>query len=430
MLTKLNLISERAKGDKQCKFNNLMHLLNSISLRYSFNNLKQNKAAGIDKVTAEKYEEKLGDNIANLLTKMRNMQYKPQAVRRVHIPKGDGRTRPLGIPTVEDKMVQYAFTKILEAIYENDFLDFSHGFRRGKSCHTALKQVDNLIMNNNITYVIDADIKGFFDNVNHDWMIRCIEERISDQKFIRYIKRFLKCGIMESDKITETTKGTPQGGVISPMLANIYLHYVLDLWFTKVMKNNCKGYVCMVRYCDDFIVCTELEEDANQIYIRLKERLQKFSLELSVEKTQIIKLKMNDTELEQKKYPKTFNFLGFTHYFGKSRKRKPVLKRKTEKKRFNRAITDLNEWLKLNKNRFNIKEIWETVCLKVAGHIRYYGVSDNINSLKKYLFKVGKLLYKWLNRRSHKKSFNWEQFNKCLKINPLPQALIYHCLYE
>ena len=430
MVTKLNLISKRAKEDKQCKFNNLVHLLNETSLQYSFDSLKRNKAAGIDKITTEKYGTELKNNLTNLISKMKSMSYRPQAVRRVHIPKGNGKTRPLGIPTVEDKLVQFAFTKILEAIYDNDFLDFSHGFRHGRSCHTALKQVDHLIMSNNINYVIDADIKGFFDNVNHDWMIKCLEQRISDRKFIRYIKRFLKSGIMEDGKYTKMEKGTPQGGVISPMLANIYLHYVLDLWFEKVVKKSCKGFVCMIRYCDDFIICTECEEDANQVYIWLKQRLLKFNLELSEEKTQIIQLERKSKESSANKYPRTFNFLGFTHYFGKSRKGKLVLKRKTEKKRFNKAISEINNWLKKCKNMIDIKEIWKLACLKMNGHLRYYGVSDNIRELDEYYRKVVSLLYKWLNRRSQRKSFNWKQFNEYCKLYPLPKPKIYHCLYS
>ena len=230
METKLSLISEIAEKDRKCKFNNLMHMLNVEGLKECFYLLKRDKASGVDKVTFAEYEKGLGTNLPNLVERMKRFSYRPQPVRRVYIPKSNGKQRPLGIPALEDKIVQMGIARILVAIYEVDFVDFSYGFRPRKNCHDALDRIDKIIMQNPINHVIDADIKGFFDNVNNDWMVRCLKERISDKSLLRYIVRFLKAGVMEEGKWYETEQGTPQGGIISPVLANIYLHYVLDLW--------------------------------------------------------------------------------------------------------------------------------------------------------------------------------------------------------
>jgi group II intron reverse transcriptase/maturase len=251
-----------------------------------------------------------------------------------------------------------------------------------------------------VGWVIDADIKGFFDNVNHEWMKRCVEQRVSDRKFVRYIMRTLKSGVMEGRARQETEKGTPQGGIISPVLANMYLHYVLDLWFEKRVKKGCSGYAAMVRYADDFIILVEQKEDAEQILVQLSERLAKFGLELSAEKTRIIRMSMK----QDGKDSGSFNFLGFTHYRGKSRWGKPKLSRKTEKKRFARSVRNAVNWLKLNRNGMLLEELWQKVSSIAAGHYRYFGVSDNMKSVYRYKRCVEKALLYWLNKRSQCKS--------------------------
>ena len=432
METKLTLIAKRAKEDRQCKFNNLMHLITRRSLTDCFHMLKRGKAPGIDQTTLEAYENNLEANLEDLMVRMKRMSYRPRPVRRVYIPKPDGKRRALGIPTVEDKLVQMAFARILEAMYEADFLDISYGFRKGRNCHQALARIDQAVMHKPVNAVIDADIQGFFDNVNHEWMQRCLEERISDRKFIRYVLRMLKSGVMEEGTFLQTDKGTPQGGVISPVLANIYLHHVLDLWFQYRIKKEVRGYVEMVRYCDDFIILVEYEEEAQQILRRLTERLSKFDLHLSEDKTRIVRFgwKAQKEHDEGGPKPGTFAFLGFTHYCGKGRKGSFKVGRRTEKKRFCRSVQSVKSWLKYNRNAVPLMELHARVSGMLMGHFRYYGVSDNSRSLQIFHHVVVKLLFKWVNRRSQRKSFSWDRFEDYLNRYPLPTPRIYHCLYH
>ena len=432
METQLNLISQKAKEDKGCKFNNLMHLINVASMRSSYRQLKKGKSPGIDGVTLEEYGIRLNENITEVLERMKRMSYTPQPVRRTYIPKANGGKRPLGIPAIEDKMVQMCFKRILETIYETDFQDNSYGFREGKSCHQALTQIDKSLMFKPVNYIIDADIKGFFDNVNHEWMERFLKERISDVKFIRYIKRFLQSGIMEEGKYQETERGTPQGGIVSPVLANIYLHYVLDRWFRNEIEKKSRGFVELVRYCDDFVIMAEKEEEAMGILTTLRKRLSRFSLELSEEKTRIIRFgRIALSEAEQRgEKPATFNFLGFTHYCCRSRKGKYKVSRRTEKKRFTRSLNKIKEYIRNNRNIVKLKILWESITRKLRGHYNYYGVSENFRSIQEFYHKVEKLLMKWLNRRSQKKSYTWEQFRMYLKRFPLPKPRIYKHFYQ
>lgn len=432
METKLNLISQMARKDKNCKFNNLIHLVNEESLKECFKRLDKDKASGIDRVTKEEYGKNLDENVKKLVSRMKQMSYRPQAVRRSYIPKGGGKLRPLGIPCLEDKMVQMAFTRILEAIYEVDFYDNSYGFRKGRSCHDALARLNSRLMVKPVNHIVDADIKGFFDNVSHDWLIRCLEVRVKDQKFIRYIVRFLKSGVMEDGKYHKTEKGTPQGGVISPVLANIYLHYVLDRWFILNVEDKCKGYTDLVRYCDDFIICTQHKHEAYRILELIKQRLRKFGLELSEEKTRIVEFGRFAAERMAKvgKRPETFNFLGFTHYCSRSRSGKFKVGRKTEKKRYSKGLKKIKEFVKSNRNRLKLEELWKRVNSMLIGHYRYYGVNENSRSLEKFRYEVRRILFKWLNRRSQRRSFDWESFELYLKRYPLPRPRIYRNLFE
>ena len=261
MFTKLSLITEIAKRDRRCKLNNLIHIPDDENLKECFKMLKKNKASGIDGVSIEEYNKNLNENVKDLVKRMKQLSFRPNPVRRVNIPKANGKQRALGIPTVEDKLVQMGISKILEAIYEVDFEDFSYGFRPGKSCHSALDKLNKVIMTKPINHIVDADIKGFFDNIDHKWMVKFLEHRISDKMLIRYIGRFLKSGIMEDGKLIMSEKGTPQGGIISPILANVYLHYVLDIWISRIIKKKCRGVVEIVRYADDFVICVQYKDE-------------------------------------------------------------------------------------------------------------------------------------------------------------------------
>lgn len=431
MDTKLSLITEIAERDSNCKLGNLIHMLNEKSLKESYKLLKKGKATGVDEVSMEDYEKNLDANVQDLLKRMKTFSYIPQPVRRVYIPKANGKQRPLGIPAVEDKLVQAGISKILEAIYEVDFLDFSYGFRPKRSCHDALNRLDKVIMTNPINHIIDADIKGFFDNVDHKWLVKFLEHRISDKSLIRYIVRFLKSGIMEEGNQYNTTKGTPQGGIISPILANIYLHYVLDLWVEEIVKKKCRGVVEIIRYADDFVICVQYKDEAESILKALKQRFNKFGLELSEEKTKIVAFGRYAEENASRKNdrPGNFEFLGFTHFNDKTRRGYYKVGRKTSRKKFKSKMQEMNTWLKSIRNKVKAKEWWKVLSAKLRGHFQYYGVSGNYVSISMYYSKTIKFVHKWINRRSQKKKYNWKKFNAYLDRYKLPQPKIHHNFY-
>ncbi|GAF24855.1 retron-type reverse transcriptase [Moorella thermoacetica Y72] len=318
MTTKLARIAEVSRTRPKERFTSLMHLIAADMLRICHVELKANRATGVDGITKEQYGDNLEANIQSLLERLKRKSYRPQPVRRVYIPKpGSDKKRPLGIPAYEDKIVQLAASKILNAIYEAEFSDMSFGFRPQRGCHDALKLLNYLIVARKVNYIVDADIKGFFDHVNHDWLMRFLEHRIADPNFLRLIRRFLKAGIMENGELRDATEGTPQGGIVSPILANIYLHYVLDLWFEKAVRKHCRGEAYMVRYADDFICCFQYKHEAEAFYQALRARLAKFSLSVAEEKTKIIPFGRFATQwckrMGQNKTD-TFDFLDFTHY--------------------------------------------------------------------------------------------------------------------
>jgi len=429
--TKLNLITEMAGKEKGYKFNNLIHMLNMQNLKECFYMLKGDKATGVDGVSVEEYEKNLEGNIGDLIERMKGWSYRPQPVERVYILKASGKKRPIGIPTVEDKMVQMCIKRILEAIWEVDFMESSYGFRPGRSSHGAVEKLDKIIMTKPVNYVIEADIKGFFDNVDHGWLMGFLKERISDRSFLRLIKRFLKAGYVEEGKKYNTFKGTPQGGIISPVLTNIYLHYVLDIWVETVVKRNCNGYVELIRYADDFVIMVQKKEDTQRIVEALEKRLGKYGLELAEDKTRIIEFGRYAEENAKRrgKKPDTFNFLGFTHFCDKSRKKRFKVGRKTGRQKFNMKIKEMNVWLRKIRNAYKVKEWWPILCAKLRGHFQYYGVSGNYGSIRRYYYLTIKLVFKWLNRRSQKKSFNWKRFVAYARKHGLPQPKIYHNLY-
>lgn len=431
METKLNLITKRTIEDKRFKFTSLAHLLNETSLKECFYMLEKDKAAGVDEVTFDEYEMYLSTNIQKLVKRMKTGKYYPQPVRRAYISKGEGKFRPLGIPSLEDKIVQMGVSRILNAIFEPNFLDCSYGFREGRSCHQALKQLDNTIMTKPVNHIIDADIRGFFDNVEHDWLLEMLKQKIADKNFLKIIVRFLKAGVMEDGKILATEEGTPQGGIISPVLSNVYLHYVLDLWVEKVVKREVQGYVDLIRYCDDFVILVQYKEEAGKILLLLEERLNKFGLDLAKEKTRAIEFgryaSVNAERIGKK--PDTFDFLGFTHYCDRSRKGNFKVGRKTRRKKLNAKLKEMNEWLKAVRNLVELKEWWKTLSAKLRGHYEYYGISGNYASIEEYYKRSCNLAYKWLNRRSQKKSMNWVQYAEYLNQFSLPKPVIKHNIY-
>jgi len=429
--TRLSVISEMARTDSGCRFSNVACLLNEDYLARCFCELEKGAAPGIDRVTWRQYARDLWENLSGLVSRMRAMKYRPQAVRRVYIPKDAKSTRPLGIPAVEDKVVQMGMARILESIYERDFLDVSYGFRPGRNCHQALRALDRCMITRPVNYVLDADIKGFFDSVDHKKLLKCLQARISDRNFLRLIVRMLKAGVMECGERRETEEGTPQGGVVSPILANIFLHYALDEWFVKVLAKQLKGYAELIRYADDFVICVQHRGDAEKILSTLEARFRQCGLTLSKEKTRLLDFGRfaRENAERQGKRPGTFDFLGFTHYCDLSRTGKFKVGRKTSKKKFRMKAVTLNEWLRRIRNALPLKEWWATLCRKLSGHYNYYGVSGNYAGVSRYYRLALRLAFKWLNRRSQRRSVTWEGYTSYLAINGLPKPRIHHNLY-
>lgn len=403
----------------------IMPYINYDSLKEQHERQIKGKATGIDNVTKEEYNKNIKENTENLIERMKSLSYRPQPVKRVYIPKiGTDKQRPLGIPAYEDRIVQGAFAEVLNEIYETIFLECSYGFRPNRGCHDAIKALNEIITKKRTNYIVDADIKGFFDNIDHDWTIKFLEKVIQDKKFIRYIKRFLICGIMEQGKKIESDKGAPQGGLISPILANVYLHYVLDLWIEKDVKKRYKGEVHEIRYADDFVVCFEYEKEAHKFYEELKERLRKFNLEVEENKTKIIKFGKSNNGSKEK-----FDFLGFTHINGKTRKGYYKVVHKTSAKKMKAKKIAAKQWIKENKHK-PITEIIKKINIKLMGHYRYYGISDNSNKLIEFMRYIVRTLFKQLRRRGQKKRINWNKYMKILKYNPIVKPKIYVSLYN
>ena len=425
--TKLQRIAIKASKDKDCQFTSLFHLMNKELLLECFTQLKGKAASGIDNITKEAYAINLDKNLQHLIDRLHKMAYKPQPVLRVYIPKpGSTKRRPLGIPALEDKLVQAGLAKILQAIYEQDFINDSYGFRPKRSCHDALRALSESVESHPVHYMVEADIKGFFDNVDQEQLISFLQHRIADKRILRYIKRFLKAGIQEDGQHKASERGTPQGGVISPLLANIYLHYTLDLWFEKRVKRNSPGYARLIRYADDYVACFQYAEDARQYMQDMESRLNQFHLEVAPEKTKLFEFgKFAQSKAKSRgERAATFDFLGLTHYCSRSRDGKRFrMKRKTISKRFTAKLVAYKEWLKANRT-LPTAQILKTTAAKLRGHFAYYGVTDNSKSIRNFAYQVLLTLLKWLNRRGKRGCYTWDKFNKLLKLHPLPKPRI------
>ena len=399
------------------KLQTLMHKVNKETLKEQHRKQIKNKASGIDNVTKEKYDEDLDNNIDKLLTNMKTFSYVPQPVRRTYIPKANGKLRPLGIPAYEDKLVQGAMAEVLNEIYENIFLDCSYGFRSNRSCHDVIRYINQTIMTKKVNYIVEADIKGFFDNVNHEWLMKFLREIIQDKNFLRYIKRFLKSGYMENMQYYETDKGTPQGGLISPILANVYLHYVLDLWVEKFIKPRCKGEIYYVRYADDFIVMFQSEYEAKYFLKALESRFNKFDLELEPTKTRILPFgRFKGTK-------ESFDFLGFTFYNGKTiaGKYRPIVK--TSKKKMKQKKENVKKWL-CDKMHEPIAIVGESLKRKVLGHYAYYGINGNYKALVLYYKYIKYTWYRVLRKRGQKNKIKYLDYLRIWRWIRIPEPRV------
>ena len=412
-------------------FTSLAHLLNEEFLRECYRSLGKERASGVDGRSWQEYGEQLDANLADLVARLKAKRYKPLPAKRVYIPKNEHEKRPLGLPALEDKIVQKGIARILEAIYEADFCDCSYGFRPGRSCHQALKAVDETIMSKPVHYVIEADIKGFFDHVSHDWMMKFLQVRIRDSSLLLLIRRFLKAGYMESGLWHPTEEGTPQGGNLSPLLANLFLHYVLDLWFEERSNPRWAG---PARWCAMRMTLSAWCSTARTPRtwrLQLRERFAKFGLTLHPEKTRTISFGRYEREKARRegRRPNTFDFLGFTHYAGRSRKGNFLLGRRTSRKKFRKACQEILTWLKQVRNRRRLSEIWAELAAKLRGHYSYYGVSGNSRMIRNFGYVVIRAVQKWLNRRSQRRDFTWKRLNDYLKHYPLPRPRIVYRMY-
>jgi len=420
MTTGLERISQLVSEHPDRKLQTIMHMVNAETLKGVHNRQDGNKAYGVDKVTKAEYGENLEENIEDLLERMKRFSYRPQPVRRTYIPKdGSDKMRPLGVPSYEDKLVQGAMADVLNAIYEPKFYDFSYGFRENKGCHQALKALDVYLWNWT-KWVVDADIKAFFDTVDHDWLMKFLEHDIEDKNFLRYVKRFLKAGIMEEGKYHESDAGVPQGGLISPVLANVYLHYVIDMWFAVSVTKWSNGRAEMVRYADDVVFCFENEGDARGFFEALKCRLKKFNLELSEEKSKIIRFGKDAGDDSGK-----FDFLGFTHIAGKSKKGTFCVKRITSKKKLKAKRAIVKQWMRENMH-IPIKLMIKKLNRKLQGHFNYYGIIGNYAAMHGFREYVLDRLLATLNRRGASKEITREQFGKLLEAHPIIMPRIVH----
>lgn len=432
METKLERIADKSRNEKRPIFTSLYHLINEELLKQCHKELDGNKAEGIDKVNKKEYAENLDENIKELVIRLKNKAYKPAPALRVYIPKDNGKMRPLGISIYEDKIVQLALKKILEAIYEPKFQENMYGFRANSSCHKAIKYVHKSISNTRINYIVDADIKGFFDHIDHDWMIKFMEYNIKDPNIIGLIKKYLKAGIMDKGQYVATEEGSAQGNIISPVLANIYMHFVLVLWYKEIIEKRAEGNTFLVVYADDFIAGFQYQREAEAYYKALKERMGKFVLELESSKSKIIKFgkyaEQRRKQLGEGK-PETFDFLGFTFYCSKTRQGKPCIKVKTSKKKFKQKVKAMKVWLYENRD-IKVRELMEKLRIKLLGHYRYYGISHNSTMIGTFRHRTIEYLFKVLNRRSNRKSYNWAGFNEMLKYYRLPYPKIYFHLFD
>ena len=419
--TGLLRVMERAKRDPDVRFRSLAHLIDGWALQRAYRGLRKVAAVGVDGIDKEGYGEQLANNLGDLHDRLRERRWRHQPIRRVHIRKGKGETRPIGISCVEDKIVQNAIREVLEAVYEPLFYKHSYGFRPKRGAHDAVRALNRALYRGEGNWILEADIKSFFDNIVRKALSRMLQNRVADGSLLRLIGKCLRVGILEDCEYSESEEGTVQGSTLSPLLGNIYLHYVLDEWFEREVQPKLRGKAQLIRYADDFVIAFERQDDAEQVQGMLGPRLERYGLELHPDKTRLIPFGRPRTP--KGKGPGTFDFLGFTFYWGRARSGGRVPKVKTRKARLRRSIQTVTDWCRRNRH-LRVREQHAALTRRVEGHLNYFGVNGNSRSLRQFVRGVERVWHRWLNRRSQRSRLNWERMRNLLAANPLPRPSI------
>ena len=426
ILPGLQRVAKMAKDSPELAFTALAHHITVDLLRAAHLRTRKDGAVGVDGRTSADFEIDLESNLQDLIDRAKSGRYRAPPVRRVLIPKGDGRTRPIGIPTHEDKVLQRGVVMVLESIYEQNFLPCSFGFRPHRSAHGALSALREGLMSMRGGWVLEADIRDFFGTLDHTQLREILHQRVRDGVVLRLIGKWLKAGVLEDGRYQRSESGTPQGGVVSPLLANVYLHEVLDLWFHREVLPRLRGAAFLVRYADDFVIVFEREDDARRVSDVLPRRLSRYGLELHPEKTRLLDFRSPWTRGSD---PGSFDLLGFTHYWGKSRRGTPVIQRKTAKSRFRRALRATSQWCRVHRHA-PIAVQHEALCRKLRGHCAYYGLTGNARALVLFRHMMLQTWRKWLRRRSNKARKSWQWFDQLIERYPLPPARVVHSVYR
>jgi group II intron reverse transcriptase/maturase len=423
MSPELLKVVERAQREPEGRFHSLAHLIDVPALTRAYHRMRKDAAVGVDGVTKEQYGQELESHLQDLHVRLKSMRYRHQPIRRVHIPKGQGQTRPIGISAFEDKLVQDAVREVLEAIYEQDFLDCSYGFRPGRRAHDAVRTLDRIVHQGEVSWILEADVVSFFDSLDRTELKKMLEIRVADGSLLRLIGKCLHVGVLDGAEFSKPEAGTAQGSVLSPLLGNVYLHYVLDVWFETEVKPRLRGRATLIRYCDDFIIAFEREDDAQRVMAVLGKRLGRFGLALHPDKTRLLPFRRPPAGQQGGKGPATFDFLGFTLYWARSRKGRWGMWCKTRRQSLRRAIQSVYDWCRRHRH-LPVEAQHAALTRRLRGHFQYFGVSGNLRSLLLFEKAVERTWYKWLCRRSQRKRLTWERFADLLDRRPLPRPRI------
>ena len=425
--TKLRQIAEQAKGHPDRVFTSLIHHVDVDFLREAYYRLRRDGAPGLSGVTVGDYGERLEANLNDLHQRLREQRYQAPPIKRVWIDKEGGKKRPIGLTEIEDKIVQKAVSMLMGAVYEQDFHPFSLGFREGRSAHQALAQLREQCMEQGIAWIYDADISGFFDSIDRGWLSRFIRQRIDDGGMLRLIGKWLNAGVMEDEQVSYSDRGTPQGGTISPVLANIFLHHVMDEWFVQEVRPRMRGHCFIVRFADDFVIGFQREDDARRVMEVLPRRFAKYGLEIHPQKSRLLEFGRPARTQKRGRGASTFDFLGFTHYWARSRRGYWVIKRKTARKKLRKTMQALWEWCRKHRH-MDLAKQYRTLVSKLRGHYQYFGVRCNARSLEAVRYHALCAWRYWLNRRSSKKAVTWKRFEVLLEKLPLPTPKLVHSI--